>query len=225
MAPVAASGGAPGLAVFDLDGTITPHDTLAPYIAGFLADHPLGWLGLPRVLPALLRFAVGLADEGVLKSSLIRATLGGRGRAEIESWTTEFIARLPPRRVFADALARIEQHRAAGDTLVLLSASTDLYVPQLAQALGFAQSICTGVEWDGDRLVGNLTTPNRRGEEKVRCLERLRDQHPGALVSAYGNSPEDVPHLAKADRPLLVNGSARGRTLARAHGIPSVTWR
>jgi phosphatidylglycerophosphatase C len=211
--------------VFDLDGTITRHDTLMPYVIGFLAGHPRGWLGVPCVLPSLLGFALGTSDQGALKSSFIRATLGGRSRSEIEAWTAQYVKDLLPRGVFADALERIEHHRATGDTLVLLSASTDLYVPQLARALGFAQSICTGVEWQGERLVGRLTTANRRGEEKVRCLQQLRAQYPGSLVSAYGNAAEDVPHLAQADRPTLVNGSARARALAAAQGVPCATWR
>ena len=211
--------------MFDLDGTITRHDTLVPYILGFLSRQPRGWLGLPCMLPTLLAFAVGRADQGALKSSLIRATLGGRTRQEIESWTAQFIQDLAAGGIFRDALARIEHHRSAGDTLVLLSASTDLYVPQLAAALGFSQSICTGLEWQGERLVGRLTTANRRGEEKVRCLQRLRAQYPEALVSAYGNAAEDVPHFAQADRPLLVNGHARARALAAARGIPCAIWR
>jgi phosphatidylglycerophosphatase C len=214
-----------GLAVFDLDGTITRHDTLVPYVVGFLKGHPRGLLGLPCVLQAVFGFAIGRADQGILKSALIRATLGGRSRAQIEAWTTQFIKRLLPAGVFADALARIEAHRAAGDTLVLLSASTDLYVPALARALGFSQSICTGVEWQGEKLVGRLTTPNRRGAEKVRCLELLRAQHPGAAIAAYGNAGADLDHLMRAERPMLVNGSARARALAAAHGIPCVTWR
>ncbi len=210
--------------MFDLDGTITRRDTLGPYVTGFLLHHPRGWLGVPRVLPALAAYALGRADHGALKSALIRATLGGRSRAEIEAWTAEFVGALPGL-VFADALKCIEGHRAAGDTLVLLSASPDLYVPAIARALGFAQSICTGIEWQADRLVGRLTTPNRRGEEKVRCLERLRAEYPDAAFTAYGNAPEDVPHLARADHPHMVNGGARARRVAAAHGIPCIAWR
>ena len=211
--------------MFDLDGTITRHDTLAPYVFGFLARHPRGWLGLPRVLPALVQFAVGAADQGVLKSAFIRATLGGRRRAEIAAWTQRFVQGLPARGIFPEALERIAFHRGRGDALVLLSASTDLYVPELADSLGFDRSLCTGVAWDGDRLVGSLTTPNRRGAEKVRCLEQLRREFPGRTLSAYGNAPEDVPHLQMADRPLLVNGNRRARRLAAARGIPCADWR
>jgi phosphatidylglycerophosphatase C len=210
--------------VFDLDGTITRHDTLGQYVLGFLARHPRSWLGAPCVLPALLAFALRKADHGAVKSAVLRAILGRRSRAEIAAWTAQFVARLP-RMVFADAMQCIEGHRAAGDTLVLLSASPDLYVPAIGAALGFSQSVCTGIEWQGDRLVGRLTTPNRRGEEKVRCLERLRAQYPSASFSAYGNAAEDVPHLACADNPHLVNGSAGARKLAAAHGIPCTRWR
>lgn len=212
------------MAVFDLDGTITRHDTLLPYVLGFLLRHPVRLPRLLGVLPACVRFLLGRADHGALKSAFIRMTLGGRRRAELEAWSTSFVDRLLARGVFADALKRLEQHRAREDFLVLLSASTDLYVPQIGRALGFAQSLCTGLEWDGDLLVGRLSTPNRRGEEKVRCVERLRAQHPRRLLAAYGNSGSDLPHLRMVDRPLLINGSPRVRAEASRYGIPQATW-
>ena len=97
------------------------------------------------MVPTLVRFAAGYADEGALESAFIRHTLGGQQRAALGDWTARFIEKLVPRGLFADALSRIEAHRAAGDHLVLLSASTDLYVPKLGAALGFRQVICTGL--------------------------------------------------------------------------------
>ena len=173
---------------------------------------------MPLVVPTLVRFAAGHADEGALKSAFIRHTLGGSSRTALGDWTARFIEKLVPRGLFADALSRIEAHRAAGDHLVLLSASTDLYVPKLGETLGFGQVICTGLTWEGEHLVGTLSTPNRRGEEKVRCLARLRREYPGVPVVAYGNTSEDVPHLAQADRAQLVNGSARARAEAQRLG-------
>ena len=79
-------------------------------------------------------------------------------------------------RCFADALATIRRHRDAGHYLVLMSASVDFYVPEFGRQLGFDQVISTGVRWNGDRLDGTLTTANRRGEEKARCLRELLAQ-------------------------------------------------
>ena len=192
---------------------------------GFLAEHPRGFLGLPDMLPALARFALGRAGRGALKSTLLRATLGGRQRAELEAWSKRFVSDVIRRGLLAQAVAQIAAHRAAGHRLVLLSASTDLYVPRLGEALGFAQVVCTGVEWQGDALVGNLTTPNRRGQEKVRVLGELRTQWPGVPVIAYGNAASDVAHLRLAEQGFLVNGNAHARRVAASVGVPCLTWR
>jgi phosphatidylglycerophosphatase C len=187
--------------------------------------HPQRLARLPQTLPALARFALGSADQGAVKSAAIRSVLGGRTRTEIDAWTREFVPRLCERGLHADALACVDAHRRAGDLLVLLSASPDLYVPAIGRALGFAQAVCTGVEWVGERLTGRLTTPNRRGAEKAACVAALRLEHPGLRVIAYGNAASDLPHLALADRATLVNGSAWARRTAKAQNIDCVAWR
>jgi HAD superfamily phosphoserine phosphatase-like hydrolase len=152
--------------------------------------------------------------------------LGGASRSEIASCADAFVRELQRRRRLRPAaLAVLEAHRAAGDHLVLLSASPDLYVPAIGQLLGFERSVCTEIKWHGDRLDGALMSPNRRGEEKVNCLGRLRMQYPGLPIVAYGNSASDLDHLRKADRALLVNGSAAARALAVQSGIPIANWR
>ena len=162
------------LVVFDLDGTISRRDTFAAYIGGFLRRHRGRAWRLIAILPALLGAVVGWVDRGALKSAVMRAALGGCERGVINQWTREYVGRLLNRGVFADALATITECRQRGDYLVLMSASPDLYVPQIAQRLGFAESISSGVRWQGDRLEGTLTTPNRRGAEKARCFAEPR---------------------------------------------------
>ncbi len=213
------------LALFDLDGTITRHDTFPAYLGGFLRQHPARLWRAPLALPALLRFAVGRADHGQVKAACLTAFLAGRARAELEAWSARFVPRLIAYGLFADALAAITAHRDAGDHLVLLSASPDLYVPAIGRALRFAQTLCTGVEWLAGRLTGRLATANRRGAEKVRCLEELRAQHPQLPIVAYGNAASDLAHLALADRGVLVNGSGRARRGAARLGVACVRWR
>ncbi|MGH8210346.1 MAG: HAD-IB family hydrolase [Steroidobacteraceae bacterium] len=214
----------PGLVVFDLDGTITRRDTLLPYAWGFLVKKPLRIALVLGVLPVIGEFLLRRADEGRVKASFIKAALGGSTRAEIDSGTARFVPRLLARGVFANALERIAEHRSRGDYLVLMSASTDLYVPTIARELGFAETICTEVRWDGERLNGELTTPNRRGKEKARCFTALRERHPGRATVAYGNTASDLPHLRLADQGVLVNGSACARCEARRLGITCVDW-
>jgi phosphatidylglycerophosphatase C len=214
------------LVVFDLDETITRHDTMLPYAWGFLIRHrPWRIPLLSAVLPSVVKFLLGRVDEGRVKESFIKATLGGARRGEIDAWTARFVPPLIAHGTFANALQRIEEHRRRGDHLVLMSASTDLYVPAIARELGFDETICTGVRWDGDRLNGSLTTPNRKGAEKARCLTELRERHPGLDTIAYGNSSTDLPHLRLATHGFLVNGSARARRVAQHLSVACVDWR
>jgi phosphatidylglycerophosphatase C len=212
------------VALFDLDGTLTFHDTLMPFLLSYVAAHPARLSRLWQVAPALAGYARS-RDRGALKSRMIRLAMGGDRREGIEAHASEYVRRLGPRGVFrAGALATVEAHRAAGDHLVLLSASPDLYVPSIGQQLGFERTLCTEVLWDGDRLNGALRTANRRGTEKVRCLEWLRTQYPGASIVAYGNSDSDLPHLRRADRAVLVNADVRARRLASELGIATADW-
>jgi phosphatidylglycerophosphatase C len=182
-------------------------------------------LGLWRLPFALIGFVMRKHDRGELKSAVIRMVMGGESRAVIDRCAEAFVAGLMPLRRFRPAgLAVLEAHRAAGDHLILLSASPDLYVPRIGRSLGFERTLCTEIRWQAERLDGALLTPNRRGAEKLRCLEWLRTQYPDLPVVAYGNSASDLDHMQHADKALLVNGSAAARSSAAQLGIPCADW-
>jgi phosphoserine phosphatase len=97
-------------------------------------------------------------------------------------------------------------------------------VPQIARALGFAQSLCTG--WNGTATywwAAHHPEPAGRGEGALRGTAAA--QHPRRLLAAYGNAGSDLPHLRMADRPLLVNGRRAARAAAARYGIPRASWR
>ncbi|MGB6355553.1 MAG: HAD family hydrolase [Steroidobacteraceae bacterium] len=213
------------VAVFDLDGTLTWRDTLGSFLGSFLRRHPWRLLGLWRLPYALFSFAALDRDRGLLKSRVIRMLMSGATRAQVDTCAASFASAMRPRHLFRPAaLAVLETHRAAGDHLVLLSASPDLYVPRIGACLGFELTLCTEIEWRGERLDGGLKTPNRRGAEKLRCLAGLRERYPDLPIVAYGNSASDLDHMRSADRALLVNGNAAARALAAQSQIPSADW-
>ena len=139
---------------FDLDGTISHRDTLLPYVARYLLHHPWRLWRLAGVLPPLLGLVTGRADRGALKGELIHAVLGGITAAEVEAWNARSLPHLLERGLFSAARAAIDAHRRHGDHLVLMSASVDLYVPELGRQLGFDATICSGVLWHAGRLDG-----------------------------------------------------------------------
>jgi phosphatidylglycerophosphatase C len=212
-----------GLAVFDLDGTIARHDTFGPFLWGYLWRHP--WR-LPRALlalPAAARFAFS-RDRGAFKGAVMHALLGGAKRASLDRRAAHFVAALIDRGLYAEALVAIATHRARGDRLLLMSASTDLYVPRIAHALGFDETICTEVRWRADgRLDGRLSTANCRGEEKRRCLAAVIARDAPGRVYAYGDSRADLDHMQLAQQAYLVNPSARLAARLAPH-VQAVQW-
>ena len=214
---------APLLAVFDLDGTITRHDSMTPFVFGYLLRRPHRLLRLPMALPAVLRF-ISNRDRGALKGALLRMAMGGVARREVDAWSERYVQRLVRRGLFAEALAAIDSHHSAGHYLVLMSASVDCYVPRVAQALGFHECLCSPVRWNVDNsLGGELSSANVRGDEKARLFRALLSRLKPLESVAYGNSTADLPHLRLATRGVYVNGSPAAIP-SDARGISAVRW-
>jgi phosphatidylglycerophosphatase C len=212
------------LAVFDLDGTITRRDTFGPFLWGFLWRRPWRLARMLLALPAAASFVLN-RDRGAFKGAVIHALLGGAKRASLARWAERFVAELLPDGLYAEALAEIATHRTRGDRLLLMSASTDLYVPRIGQALGFDEIICTEVRWRADdRLDGRLATANCRGEEKRRCLAALIARDAPGRVYAYGDSRADLAHMQLVQEAYLVNPSSRLAERLAPH-VQAIHWR
>jgi phosphatidylglycerophosphatase C len=215
---------APRLVFFDLDGTISRRDTLFGYVAGFARRHPLRMPRFMAALPALIGYALGVRDRGYLKGALLHAVMGGALRRDVQAWTDEYVPMLIERGIFDEARAAIRKHRDAGDHLVLMTATVDLYVPELAQALRFDAYLCSHVTWSEDRLEGWLASPNMRDEEKAAALRRTVAKFPGRRLVGYGNSTPDLPHLKLVDQAYLVNASKSVRKAASGLPVEFKYW-
>ncbi len=212
------------LAIFDLDGTIARHDTLWPYIGGYLWRHPRRWWRLPLCLAPLAAYLVGILDRGAVKGAVLHLTLGGIGRTELGEWTREYVRRLLHGGLYAEALECIAAHQRSRAHLVLLSASPDLYVPAIAVALGFDECVCTRLRWRPDgTLDGALASANRRGPEKTRCVQSLLAARQPRLSHAYGDSRADLEHLRLVSGGSYVNGKAS--QLFKCPSVRAVRWR
>ena len=212
------------LVVFDLDGTLTRADTFGPYVLGLLARHPLRALRLPLLIIPSIGYLLGITSRGGLKGAILFLLFAGLRRETIDRWSTQYAQRVVPGRMFRDAVAALRGHLAAGDRVVLLSASPDLYVPQIGRALGVHETLCTRVRWQDDRLDGRLEGENHRGEEKLRVLERLRKAHPELPAIAYGNSEADLAHMIPCEEAVYVNAAPPLSDRLAERGLRCVRW-
>lgn len=219
-----AAGTSRRIALFDLDGTLTRRDTYFPFVLGLLARHPARWLRIALLPGPVAGYLLRRLDRGALKGAILRLLFAGLPRAVLEQWATRFAAATVATRMHGAGVATLKAHLQAGDRVVLLSASPDLYVPLIGQGLGAHEVHCTRIRWDGDRLDGRLAGPNRRDHEKARVLEQLRAANPGLPVIAYGNSAPDLIHMRLCEEAVYVNPAAAETASLTASGMRCVQW-
>ena len=210
--------------VFDLDHTLTHHDTYLQYLLGFLLERPWRIVRAWALPFAVAAFVVGKVGNAELKERFLWAILGGVSREELQPWTARFISELLRKGMRRDGMSALQAHKDEGATLILLSASPDIYVVGLGSELGFDDVICTVVEWEHNRVTGKLSGPNMRGEEKAKMLKAIRRRYPNARILAYADSLSDLSMLQLADYGVLVNGTKDAQKLARQKGIDLVVW-
>jgi phosphatidylglycerophosphatase C len=195
------------VAAFDFDGTITRRDTLLPFLATVV-----GRGALARALAAesarLAWVATGRGDRDAMKERLLSRLLTGIPHAEVAAAGNTFAAALARGGITLDARNRIARHRREGHEVVIVSASLDVYLDEVARTLDVAHVLCTSLDVDIDGLcTGRLLGANCRGPEKARRLRALLGEDDVELW-AYGNSGGDDEMLAYAQHPVRVR---RGR--------------
>jgi phosphatidylglycerophosphatase C len=213
------------IAVFDLDRTITRAGTYTPFL---LSCMPFGLSTLGRVAAALGYGAAYKAkrfDRAGMKSRMLRLSIAGAPRAQVDAWAGAFVARWMTTHVRPGAVDAIARHRAAGDHLVLATASFDFYADVFARHLGFDHVIATASAWDAQgALRAAVDGENCYGAAKLARVQMYLSDHPDAQITAYSDHHTDFGLLSAAHEGVAVNPNAKLRRLAQAHNMPIVDW-
>jgi putative phosphoserine phosphatase/1-acylglycerol-3-phosphate O-acyltransferase len=116
----------------------------------------------------------------------------------------------------------IEDHRAAGDLLVLASTSPLAFTRPLARALEFDEVIGTAWKDDGDSYTGQIDGVFVWGPDKAHAVEEWAVEHEVRLdrSTAYSDSYFDAALLDLVGNPVAVNPDVRLATLAAIKGWP-----
>jgi phosphatidylglycerophosphatase C len=197
------------IAAFDFDGTMTRRDTLVPFLVT-VAGRRSVTAALAAEAPRLAYAAAGRGDRDEAKIHVLRRLLAGRRHTDVTAAGRTFGVDLARNAISTEARDRLAWHRRAGHEIVIVSASLDVYLREVADQLGVGHVLCTTLEVDDDGLcTGMLRGRNCRGAEKVARLRTLLDGNDVELW-AYGNSGGDEEMLALAEHPVRVRrGSIR----------------
>lgn len=203
--------GARTLAVFDLDGTLIKGDSFLPFLVTYACRRGRIW---PLVLLPfyLALYACRVLSDRAAKERLIATFFGQESLDQIDAHAEHFCSRWVRKRLRDEVLTKLRQHQAAGDRVVLVSASPDLYVAHVAKYLGIAEWVCTRVSVENSLCAGTLAGPNCKGWDKVALLQRhLGTATPPDPSYAYGDSWNDLPLLQWVRHGILIK---QGKAIA-----------
>lgn len=212
------------LALFDLDHTLIPLDSdyawgeftvglgwrdatrFSQANDGFYADYKAGTLDIHRYV----RFATDAVRE--------------HGLAAAQKAHERFMQQVIRPAMGEPARALLRGHQAAGDTVVIVTATNEFVTRPIAQAFGVDELIAIELERDarGEPTGAIRGTPSFR-EGKIarveqwlaaRGLDWSRVQH----STFYSDSINDLPLLEKVHEPVATNPDARLRAIALERG-------
>ncbi len=198
----------PVVAAFDLDGTLTEGGSVFHWLAAIAGAGRTRRAALTLLVPLTVGAVRSSCWADSAKERLFKKLLAGTDVADVETASRTFALRHLEEEGRAQMLARLQWHLDQGHDVVIVSASPQLYVDVLNDALHTTGGLGTRLAVDPrGRLTGGYLGKNCRGTEKMRRLEEWiagRHYPTPPEIYAYGNSRGDRRMLHGATHPFNV---------------------
>lgn len=148
-------------------------------------------------------------------------------QAQIQDLQSKFVSQCIEPILLDKAFALLDEHRQAGDHLLIISATNDIVVAPIAKRLGIEDFLATQAEISNGRYTGKLTgTPSFQAGKITRLEEWLATRdHTLAGSYFYSDSHNDIPLLEVVDHPVVVDGDETLLNHAKANQWRSISLR
>jgi HAD superfamily hydrolase (TIGR01490 family) len=213
------------LALFDLDHTLLPLDS----------DHSwgeftvrLGWTDPVAFVKRNDAFYADYQSGRLDIHDYVRfATEAFRlqGPAAAQAAHARFMAEVIQPAIRPQALDLIARHRAAGDRLMVVTATNEFVTRPIVQALGISELIAVQLKRDSQGwFTGEIDGIPSMREGKVQRLQQWLDAQGLTWTSVettfYSDSRNDLPLLSRVNHPVATNPDPSLRAEAQARGWP-----
>jgi HAD superfamily hydrolase (TIGR01490 family) len=210
-------------AFFDLDKTvIAKSSTLAfgrPFFQGGLINRRAA------LKTAYAQFVFSLAGADAEQMERLRAQISamctGWDVATVHDIVRETLHDIVDPLVYAEAADLIEEHRAAGREIVIVSSSGAEVVEPIGAMLGADRVVATRMVIADGRYTGEIDF-YAYGENKAAAMRQVAEESGYDLGDcyAYSDSVTDLPMLSAVGHPTAVNPDRGLRRAALEHGWP-----
>jgi len=215
------------LAIFDLDNTLLRGDSDHAWgqflIESQVVDGPEYERENERYYA---QYQAGTLDILEFLAFALRP-LSLHDRATLDSWHRQYMKTKVLPMITPVARALVEEHRARGDTLLIITATNRFVTGPIAREFNIPYLIATEPEERDGRFTGKVAgTPCYR-EGKVIRLNSWMAEHNQSLKDScfYSDSHNDLPLLQLVPHPVAVNPDAVLQREALARGWPIVHLR
>jgi HAD superfamily hydrolase (TIGR01490 family) len=213
-------------ALFDLDRTLIRKETASLYVKHQRERGEAGLRDLLRVSYWVLQYTLGVIDAPVVATRALADFAGMHETvmsARCDDWFSSHVEPL-----IADRGRRaVEEHRARGDLLAIVTGATPYVARPLARRLSIDHIVASVLELDTEgRFTGLAEDPLAIGTGKVTRTERLAIEQGFALEDAtfYSDSLTDLPLLERVGEPIAVNPDPRLLRIAKKRGWRIERW-
>ncbi|MEH6660963.1 MAG: HAD-IB family hydrolase [Parasphingorhabdus sp.] len=208
-------------ALFDFDGTI---------IAGYSATAML-WEKIKRremtaeevveTINVMAQYSTGNMGFSGLMSGAAKFMKGVTEDSYFE-FGEELYEKHIARKVYPEARALIEAHRAKGHTIAIVSSATIYQIEPTARDLDIEHVLCSQYEVENGEFTGNIIRPLCFGEGKVIAAEGLAAEYGLDLDNSYfySDSYDDIELLERVGKPRPLNPNGKLREVARENDWP-----
>lgn len=216
-----------GVALFDLDHTLLPHDTQALFCNFVLRRE--GWrrvylLWFALCLPLA---ALRLLDLRTMKR-VFASYLVGMEKDRLEEHVRDFLETDFADSLYPEVVAELERNREEGRLLVLNSASPEFYLEGIAERLGFDVYIGTDMKVEQTMpWLPRIEGPNNKHGEKIEAMKELGiiGEEVDMLADswAYSDSSADIPLLSVAENGVMIHPGAKLEAVGLEKGWRTMT--
>jgi len=206
------------LALFDLDYTILDGDSEAMWCR-FLFEKGVVDKGfLTRITDYYHAYEQGWLDIYEYEAFFLRP-LTELPLPRLYQLRKEYLRQVR-QTVRVKIMRRVNRFRAAGFTLLLITASNSFLAEPIAELLNFPHLICTQIKKNAELFTTELEGIPAFREGKVQLLEQWLIQENISLKESWGysDSHNDLPLLNKVEHPVAVLPDAILRAHARQQG-------
>jgi HAD superfamily hydrolase (TIGR01490 family) len=177
------------IAVFDMDGTITSRDTFLEFIE-FAKGKWKYRFGFLLLMPAVILYQLKIYPNYKLKELVFTLFFREMDFRVLSKLGSRFSTEVIPRICYPAALKKIEWHKKLGHRVVILTASSGLWLDKWCSEMG-VELIGTNFEVKNGKMTGKIDGENIHGKKKKEVLEKILAQNHYNESYGYGNSPSD----------------------------------